>query len=152
MKKYVILMCAIGVMLFTTGCEKTSTLNCTKTETDDDGYKTTETIVVTSKNDKVSKVEQTSIQEMDADLVDTTISFGETFSSAFNDIDGMDMTYSKESDNSIKTTMSVDFAKLDMEKLKEAFGSDLTDDSFYSSKDMTLEEFKKENLDGYTCN
>ena len=139
-------------MLFTTGCEKTNTLNCTKTETDDDGYKTTETIVVTSKNDKVSKVEQTSIQEMEADLVDSTISFGETFSSAFNEIDGMDMKYSKESETSIKLTMSVDFAKLDMDKLKEAFGNDLTDDSFYSSKDMTVEEFKKENLEGYTCN
>lgn len=139
-------------MLFTTGCEKTNTLNCTKTETDDDGYKTTETIVVTSKNDKVSKVEQTSIQEMEANLVDSTISFGETFSSAFNEIDGMDMKYSKESETSIKLTMSVDFAKLDMDKLKEAFGSDLTDDSFYSSKDMTVEEFKKENLEGYTCN
>lgn len=152
MKKYVILMCAIGVMLFTTGCEKTKTLNCTKTETDDEGYKTTETIVVTSKNDKVSKVEQTSIQEMEADLVDSTISFGETFSSAFNEIDGMDMKYSKESETSIKLTMNVDFAKLDMDKLKEAFGSDLTDESFYSAKDMTVEEFKKENLEGYTCN
>ncbi len=145
-------MFAIGVMLFTTGCEKTKTLNCTKTETDDEGYKTTETIIVTSKNDKVSKVEQTSIQEMAADLVDSTISFGETFSSAFNEIDGMDMKYSKESETSIKLTMSVDFAKLDMDKLKEAFGSDLTDESFYSAKDKTVEEFKNENLEGYTCN
>lgn len=145
-------MFAIGVMLFTTGCEKTKTLNCTKTETDDEGYKTTETIIVTSKNDKVSKVEQTSIQEMEADLVDSTISFGETFSSAFNEIDGMDMKYSKESETSIKLTMSVDFAKLDMDKLKEAFGSDLTDESFYSAKDKTVEEFKNENLEGYTCN
>lgn len=152
MKKYVISMIIVGVIVFTTGCEKTQTLNCTRTETDDDGYKTTETIVVTSKKGKVSKVEQTNIEEMDADMIETTLSFGNTFSSKFNEIEGMNVSYSKESDNSIKTTMSVDFAKLDMDKLKEAFGSALTDESFYSSKDMSLEEFKKENLEGYTCN
>ena len=152
MKKYVILMCAIGVMLFTTGCEKTNTLNCTKTETDEEGYKTTETMVVTAINDKVSKVEQTSIQEMEKDLVDSTISFGQTFSSTFNEIDGINMTYSKESETSIKMAISVDFAKLDMDKLKDVFGSDVTDDSFYSSKNISLEEFKNENLEGYTCN
>ena len=48
--------------------------------------------------------------------------------------------------------MSVDFSKLYMDKLKEAFGSDLTDESFYSAKDKTVEEFKNENLEGYTCN
>ena len=85
-------------------------------------------------------------------FIPPTISFGETFSSAFNEIDGMDMKYSKESETSIKLTMSVDFAKLDMDKLKEAFGSDLTDESFYSAKDKTVEEFKNENLEGYTCN
>lgn len=152
MKKYVILMCAVGVMLFTTGCEKTNTLNCTKTETDDDGYKTTETIVVTTKKDKVSKIEQTGITEMDADKIETALSFGKSFSSAFNEIEGMSITYSKESDNSIKATTSIDFAKLDMDKLKEAFGDDLTDDEFYSAKDMSLEEFKTKNLEGYTCN
>lgn len=152
MKKNVILMFVIGVMLFTTGCEKTNTLNCTKTETDEEGYKITETMVVTAKNDKISKVEQTSIQEMEKDLVDSTISLGQTFSSTFNEIDGMNMTYSKESETSIKMAISVDFSKLDVNKLKEKFGSDLTDESFYSAKDMTVEEFKNENLEGYTCN
>lgn len=152
MKKNVILMFVIGVMLFTTGCEKTNTLNCTKTETDEEGYKITETMVVTAKNDKISKVEQTSIQEMEKDLVDSTISLGQTFSSTFNEIDGMNMTYSKESETSIKMTISVDFSKLDVNKLKEKFGSDFTDDSFYSSNNKSLEEFKNENLEGYTCN
>ena len=77
MKKYLIILLTFG-MLFVTGCGNSSgTLTCTKTEMSEDGYSTNTTMVVTYADKIVTKVEQTSIEEMEADFVDTSIYFSQ---------------------------------------------------------------------------
>lgn len=133
---------------------KTKTLTCTKTETDEDGYNTTDTMEITYENNKILKVKETNESEMDPDMIDLTYGFGTLFASAFNTIDGLQAKYTKENDNIIKFTIEVDYTKFDVNKLKEALGSmyDEEANTIYSTNDITLEEFKTKNLDGYTCN
>lgn len=135
-----------------TGCGTgPKTLSCEKVTTDENGYKTTDTINVTYENDKVTKVENINLSEMDASTVDATISFASLFATAFNEVNGMHVEYSKENDTTVKYVMTVDYNELDLDSLKETFGDSLDEDSFYSSKDITIDEFKEKNLADYTC-
>ncbi len=157
MRKYFIFMLVAGFMVLTTGCNKETpkdtpkALTCSKVETSEDGYKTTDTIKVNSKDNKVTKVEETTITEMNPEMVEMTVSLGESFISTFNDINGFNASYVKESENSVKYTLSIDYEKLNIDELKEKFGEDFDNNSFYTSKDITVEEFKTQNLEGYTC-
>ncbi len=150
MKKIVIVSVLILVLLIT-GCEgKTKTLTCTK-ESVEDNLKTSEEMLVSYKNNKVFKITQTTIEEMDPDLIDTTISFGENFASTLNQVDGFEVNYSKENNNSVKYQITMDYSKMDMNKLKELFGDDWNEEDYIKAKDQDIEEFKKERLEGYTC-
>ena len=128
-------------------------ITCTKESKDEDGYKTTETMLITTKSDKVKKVTSSSVMEMDPDYIDFTISFGQAFAETFNKIEGMEMSYVKEGTNSVKMTLSVDYDKLDPTQIKDTLGElyDEDDSSLYDSKDLSFEEFKKQSLEGYTC-
>ena len=137
--------------LLTTGCEgNQKTLTCTK-ETVEDNLKTSEEIKVSYQKENIIKISQTTIEEMDPDLIETTISFGENFTSTFKDIDGFDVNYTKESNNSVKYQMTIDYQKLDINQLKEKFGDDWDEEEFLKAKEMNIEDFKKEQLEGYTC-
>lgn len=150
MKKIAIVSVLILVLLIT-GCEgKIKTLTCTK-ESVEDNLKTSEEMLVSYKNNKVFKITQTTIEEMDPDLIDTTISFGENFASTLNQVDGFEVNYSKESNNSVKYQITMDYSKMDMNKLKELFGDDWNEEDYIKAKDQDIEEFKKERLEGYTC-
>ena len=128
-------------------------ITCTKESKDEDGYKTTETMLITTKSNKVKKVTSSSVMEMDPDYIDFTISFGQAFAETFNKIEGMEMSYVKEGTNSVKMTLSVDYDKLDPTQIKDTLGElyDEDDSSLYDSKDLSFEEFKKQSLEGYTC-
>ena len=150
MKKIVIVSVLILVLLIT-GCEgKIKTLTCTK-ESVEDNLKTSEEMLVSYKNNKVFKITQTTIEEMDPDLIDTTISFGENFASTLNQVDGFEVNYSKENNNSVKYQITMDYSKMDMNKLKELFGDDWNEEDYIKAKDQDIEEFKKERLEGYSC-
>ncbi|MCI8467005.1 MAG: hypothetical protein HFI08_02285 [Bacilli bacterium] len=150
MKKIAIVSVLILVLLIT-GCEgKIKTLTCTK-ESVEDNLKTSEEMLVSYKNNKVFKITQTTIEEMDPDLIDTTISFGENFASTLNQVDGFEVNYSKESNNSVKYQITMDYSKMDMNKLKELFGDDWNEEDYIKAKDQDIEEFKKERLEGYSC-
>lgn len=161
MKKILIGCFITTILFFSTGCDNNTTNNskkdntsgtlvCNKSETNEEGYKVEDEMIVTYKNNKVTKVEQTNIEEMDADMIETTYSFGTLFAKAFNEIDGMNVAYSKES-NGVKFTMSVDYTKFDPSSLKETLGDFYDDDVYYSANDITIDEFKINNLEGYTC-
>lgn len=139
--------------LLLTGCGNSGTKTCVKEEKDDSGYKTTDTMKITYKNKKVTKVEDTNIAETDPEYIDLAISFGQLVIPTFNDLKGFEASMTKEGDNKIKTYISVDFSKVDEKEIKEKLdgmmGED--DDSFYSNKDITIDDFIKENADGYTC-
>ena len=48
--------------------------------------------------------------------------------------------------------MSVDFQTIDLDALRETFGEDFDDDSFYANNNITIDEFREENLSDYNCN
>ena len=137
-----------------TGCgnDNSGTLTCTKTETNEEGYATKETMIVTYKDNTVTNVEATAIEEMDTDLVDMTVSFGQLFATSLNEVNGLNVSYEKESDSSVKYIMSVDFQTLDLDALRETFGEDFDDDAFYANNNITIDEFREENLSDYNCN
>lgn len=153
---------AVIFLLCTTGCGKeenntssandSGTLTCTKVENNEDGYNVEDTMSVTYKDNIVTKVEETTIEEMDSDMIDLTVSFGTLFANTLNEVDGLEVSYSKASDTSVKYTIAVDYTNIDLEALKTAFGDDFDEDSFYADSNVTLDKFKTENLDGYTCN
>ena len=130
------------------------TLTCSKTETDEDGYETIDDMVITYKNNKVTKVKETNTSKMDSSYIELTLSFGIVFAEAFNTIDGLNVEYSKISDDTLQFVMEVDYSKINADNIKEVLG-DLYDDSqdtIYMANNLSLDKFKKDNLDGYTCN
>jgi hypothetical protein len=169
MKKILASLLAVAICLsLITGCGSTNNnnntgssknsgkLSCNKVETDDDGYKTTDELIVTYKDDKVIKVEDTNIAETDSDYIDFTLSFGQLFAQAFNQIDGMQVEYSKVDDDKIKYVMSVDYTILDVEALNDLISdmdtsSESTNDLFYSQKDISINDFRSNYLNEYTC-
>lgn len=106
---------------------------------------------ITYKNNKVTKVENINISEMDKDMLEMSYSFGVIFANLFNEIEGMDVKYTKESDTNLKYVMTVDYTKLNIDSLKESLGENFDDDSFYSSTNISLDEFKENNLKDYSC-
>lgn len=151
MKKYLIILLTCG-LIFVTGCGNSSgTLTCTKTEISEDGYSTKTTMVVTYVDKIVNKVEQTSIEEMDADFVGTSIYFSQLLAESLNEVDGYNIIFEKESDTSVKIVTTIDYTELDGEKIKETLGSSYKEDALYSLSNITIEDFKETQLDGYTC-
>lgn len=164
MKKVLIGLFAIIICLSITGCgnsndsvndnntkNNSNKLSCTKTSTDEDGYKTESKIVVNYKDNKVTNVKQEDIQAMDESMIEFTYSFGQLFTEAFKSIDGINATYEKVNNNSIKSVVEVDYTKLDVNAIKEALGDMDTEDALFNKSDITLDEFKTDYLDGYTC-
>lgn len=166
MKKRLILLSAVLFMgLLLTGCGSQSdgsskggifgnsgTKTCTKTSVDEDGYNTTDTMVITYKKDKVTVVEDTNISETDPDYIDFSLNFGTAFAEKLSEVNGFDVKYSKEGNNKIKMYMKVDFNKIDVNDIKDKLGDLYSeDDAFYSKNDITIDDFINENLSDYTC-
>lgn len=155
MKKILILL--LLCFFFITGCGTNNnligTLECSKESTDEDGYKTIDKMTVTYKNNVVTNVKQISTMETDPDFIELSLSFGNAFAEKLNVVDGINVKYSKENDDTIKYTMDIDYAKVDINEIKNALGDlfDEEDSSIYSNDKLNLEEFKNENLKDYTC-
>ena len=163
MKKTFNLLILFAICIMLVGCGENNSkldsnsnsgkLTCTKTETDENGYKMEDTMIIDYKNNKLTKVQETSIQEMDKDTLDMSLSFGQLFADKLNEIDGFNATYSKESDTKLKTVVIVDYTKFDANKVKEVLGSDIdTDGAFYTNNEVDLDTFKETSLKDYTCN
>ena len=45
----------------------------------------------------------------------------------------------------------VDYDKIDVEQAKEKLGDMFDSEDFLAEKDITVEQFKEKNLDGYEC-
>lgn len=162
MKKKLILVAFIGLFLLA-GCgvdeTKTNqgtsnggTLSCTKIEYDEDGYKITDTMVVKYKKNIVTNISETNVSEMDTNIIDISLSFGNLFAEALNKIDGINIKYTKLDENQLQFTIDVDYSKVELEQVKEAFG-DAYDDSQATmyTKNVTLDTFKADILSDYTC-
>lgn len=131
--------------------ENTGMITCTKSETDEDNLKTDSTMVVNYKKGIVTKIEETSVQEVDESIIDLTLLVGNGLAEKLNAVDGINSSFSKEGNNQIKSVMSVDYEKVDIEELKSSLGESFDENNYYGSKDLTLEDFKVKNLAGYEC-
>ena len=80
-----------------------------------------------------------------------TVSFGQLFAVALNEVDGFNVSYSKENDNSVKYIMNVNYDELNIDSLKEKFGDEFDEDEFFASKNISIDDFKSKNLNDYTC-
>ena len=150
MKKLLSILVIFTIVLVT-GCSNTKTLTCTKELTDEDGYKTTTEMTITYNKEKVLTVDEKTASETDPEYVDFTYGFMNLFTAVFTNVDGIEVNVSKEN-NIIKTSMNIDYEKLDVHKIEENLSSmDIGHDDIYSTNDITFEEFKAKNLKGYTC-
>ncbi len=137
------------ILLLLSGCSKSGTLNCTRQFTNEDGYEVKDTMIVNYENNIVTKVEHTNITATDPDLLDFTISFGETFSDNLNKVNGFNLKYDKYSEHEVRYVMTIDYKDLDVVALKNEFGEDFDSDLY--SLNMAIKDFKKKNLSDYTC-
>lgn len=152
--KKIISLCLLSLVLLT-GCNNaltnSGTLNCSKTYVED-GDNITNEMVINYKNNKVTSATNIVTTELsDASYIDMTLAFGQAFAEGFSTYDGIEMTYEKVNDNTIKLTVKADYEKIDINALKDAFGDDLDDDTFYLNTNITLEDYKTEYLQDYTC-
>ncbi len=162
MKKIILVITLVLSIFLITGCGAKSgngggifnpnkNMTCTKESVDEDGYKTTETMDITYNSNRVLRVKSTNISETDPTYIDFAYSFGSAIAAKFNEIEGMTFEYVKEGDNKLKMVMDVDFEKINPDQMKELLGDSFDENSFYSRKNVNIEEFKKENLSEYTC-
>ncbi len=162
-KKIILFLVVLSALLLVTGCDKkelsggglfssNKTLTCHKEETDEDGYKTTDSIVVTYNNKKVLKVKNTNIMETDPAYIDFSLAIGNGLAKALNQVKGIKMVYEKVENNKIRFVLEIDYEKIDLEEIKNALGDLYSDgDNLYTAKDFTIDDFRSQNLQGYTC-
>lgn len=148
-----LLISSIFALVLLTGCGTTEeTLNCTKTEYDEDGYKTTDTMVVKYKNNIVTSVSETNVSEIDSSIMDMTLSFGNLFAEKLSEIDGINVKYTKVNEKTLQFTIDVDYSKVELDKVKQILGDayDEKQASMYT-KNIKLDTFKNDILNNYTC-
>ncbi len=159
MKKYVVVF-MMAMALFVTGCgnEKTdkpseqgdqntpkeSVLTCTPKDTDSN-----EVLKVTHRGDKVLTITSSESMEEDKETIDATYDLLKNAYDELNKIDGFQIDITKESDTSLKMTMTIDYEKLDTKALEDQMGADAAD--FAAGKDLSIKEFQEQVLDDYTC-
>lgn len=156
---------AVLSLLFACGCEKQeqngnnssnekkdeiATLVCTKT-IEEDGEKETDTFEITSKNNIVKKVTNSTTAEVDEESLDLVISLSESMVKAYNEVDGMEASVTKEGSNAFKVSITVDYDAFNVEQAKEKLGDDFDGEDFAEEKNMTVDEFVKKNAEGYEC-
>lgn len=171
MKKILIGSLISFIVLFSTGCNNNSTnekvnkvkdnnsgtLVCTKSETDEDNMTTDDTIKIQYKNNIVKKVESSTIIQTLPEYIDMSISLSQTLAEQFNEVNGLNYKVSKKDDSHIETLISVDYDKIDVDKLNKLLSTDDDEEennTFINSiknKNLTLDEYKSQNLDGYSC-
>ena len=165
MKKIGILFLILLSVFLITGCGSTKggtgkkksifdtkkTMTCTKEEVDEDGYKSTSKYVITYTSKKVNKVESEEVMTMDPTIVDWVYSFSYSIIEEIDKLDGIDASYVKQDDSTLVMKIAADFDKINEEQVKEAFGSLNEDGEIYTKRNVTIDEFVSENMEGYTC-
>lgn len=132
----------------------TKTMTCTKEETDENGKKTSEKMIITYNSTKVLKVNNTQIIDTDPNYMELTLKVGKGVAEEMSKVDGITLSYEAEGTDKVKVTTEVEFEKVNLDQLKEVLGGlydENNTESIYGDKDYTIEKFKKENLEGYTC-
>ena len=97
------------------------------------------------------RIKNTTITETDAELMDLSLGVMKAYSMSFDGIEGITVDVNQVGDNKVKIETNVNYNEVNVENLREKLGSLVDDDSYYSSSSFTIEQFKEEHLEGYTC-
>ena len=133
-----------------TGCGNEKTLTCTR-EITEENLTTKNEVKLFYKNDKIFKISQQTITEMDEELINQSMDFNQEFLDMLKDIKGLEASYSKEGKKALKSTLIIDYTKLDVNQLKDKFGEEFDESEFTKAKDRNIEDYKSKELEGYTC-
>jgi len=153
MKKVLNIIILLICVITLTGCSQigNKTMTCTRTDIDEDGFKSNKVMKVTYNSKRVIKVNATNTVETTKDNIDEQIKFIEEYSKKFNSIGGLSMKVKKVNDTNYKLIMSIDYSRFNPEKInKDLEGLD-TDDNIITDKNYTIDDFKKDQLEGYDC-
>ena len=151
MKKFLGIFIGILIIVSVSGCSSEKTMKCTKETIDSENYKTTDTFEITYNSKKVLKVKDTTITEAGTEYLDFSLGVMTLFKSAFEGVDGVTINVDKFGDDKIKIETEVLYDEVNVENLKATLGSLVDEDSYYTSTNSTIDEFKAAHLDGYTC-
>ncbi len=166
MKKLIGLIVTLS-LIFACGCEKqeqnqgengssnekkdvVSTLVCTKT-TEEDGEKSTNVFEITSKDNIVKKVTNITTAEVDEETIDLVVSISEAMVKSYNEVEGMEASVKKEGNSAFKISISVDYDKFNVEQAKEKLGDIFEEEDFLSEKNISVNDFIKQNAEDYDC-
>ena len=165
MKKKLLAIVLFILVLFSVGCGKTSnngkskngilnskkTMTCYK-ETVEDGIKTSETAVITYTSKEVLSVKSTSVSSLDPTYAELQATILDAYIKELDGLDGISASFARDESNQTTMVLDVEFKKINPEQIKEKLGDLYSEeDSYLFKTDYTIEEFKAENLEGYTC-
>lgn len=142
----------IGLVILT-GCTNNVKTKVCVEETNENGMKSVDTVTLTYNKYSVLKASGLTVTEASKAYADMAYNIIEPSFKKFSEIDGIKMSITRESDTKIKVETSVDFVKVDVEKVKELLGEnyDQSKANFYNAKNISVDQFIKDNLEGYDC-
>jgi len=143
MKKQITIL--IMLLLLISGCSKEKTLNCTLEDKEQ-----TQEVIAKYKDDKLTSLSETFIAKIDKDYIDTVFDSDKEYEKIFKNIDGIDLKVTKDK-TTVKTTMNIDFTKVNAKKIKEQIGENFDASEIIKLKNTDIKTFKKKYLKGYTC-
>ena len=162
MKKIIILFTAIIFALTLSACDKqeetkdtliTKTLNCTLNEVGEDNLSVDYSIEYSFKGEAISKIESTSIIEVDPEVLEATIKGSEEIIKNMALYDGFSYNLTKEDNSHIKGEIEIDYSKIDVEDLRSKYGNDyIENDMYLNYVGMPFDTIKDSMITaGYDC-
>ena len=152
MKKFLGIFIGLLMIVLVSGCSiGEKTMKCTKETIDSENYKTVDTLEITYNSKKVLKVKDTTVTDTGVEYADFSLGIMTLFKSAFDGVDGINVEIEKVGEDKIKSEIEVRYDEVNVENMKAKLGSIVDEDSFYTSVNSTIDEFKEAHLEGYTC-
>lgn len=164
MEKKLLIMFTIILCITLTGCgsksssnilkPKIQTITCIKSEKDENGYNTKETMTIEYKENTILKITDESTSEMDSEYLDLAIALANGYLSSYNELDGFNMIISKTDDKKLYSKYTIDYDKLDIQQLeKVAKDNNSSTDDFHINKDnyRDFNNYKETELKDYNC-
>ncbi len=134
----------------------TKVLKCTKSEKDDDNYKSDKTLTITYKNNELKTYEEKIKTETNPDNIEFMIDVSKGFGELFSKISGVETKVTKISNNSFESYTKITYDKLDMEQLSKVFADDsnneIAGNDMFKKTGVEMDEYKKQlEQEGYSC-
>ena len=151
MKKFLGIFIGLMMVILVSGCSSEKTMTCTKETVDGENYKTVDTFEITYNSKKVLKVKNTIVTDSGVEYADFSLGVMMLFKSAFDGVDGVTINVEKVGEDKIKTETEILYDQINIDNMKSQLGELIDEDSYYTSSNVTIKEFKEAHLEGYTC-